>query len=135
MQFSIAMLVTAALAGLSSASPAVARDQSYVPGQCGIHVTQWQKNENGVGAEYQFDVVVKDAIQEIIGGASRRPIPDFQSSAIDSRLNYTVVLTVGSVDSDPVNFAYAGHRFSSSNGCSTGGYDGGNREMDCGFQC
>ncbi|KAI0101021.1 hypothetical protein GGR51DRAFT_575141 [Nemania sp. FL0031] len=134
MQFTIATLATA-LIGLSAASPVTSNERRYVSGACGIHVTQWQKNENGVGAAYQYDVIIKDAIGESVGGASRLAIGDFQASTVFSQLPYGLVITSGAVDSDPVGFAYAGYQFSSSVGCSTGAYDGGNREMDCGITC
>ncbi|KAH8165071.1 hypothetical protein CIB48_g3210 [Xylaria polymorpha] len=138
MQFTIAM-IAGALAGLAAASPVASPGNSnlrrYVPGACGIHVTQWQKNENGVGGDYQYDIQIFDAVGEGIGGASRLDVADYQSGGVYSQLPYTLVVTSGAVDSDPVGFAYAGYVFSSSSGCSTGSYDGGNREMDCGFAC
>ncbi|KAI0448888.1 hypothetical protein F5B21DRAFT_79788 [Xylaria acuta] len=138
MQFTIAIIATA-LAGLSAASPvaspATSNSRRFVPGQCGVHVTQWQKNENGVGADYQYDVTIVDAVGQGVGGAVRLSVPDYQSGDVYSQLPYTLVITSGAVDSDPVQFAYAGYVFSSSAGCSTGGYENGNRDMDCGFGC
>ncbi|RYP81686.1 hypothetical protein DL769_001918 [Monosporascus sp. CRB-8-3] len=132
MQFSITF-ITAAIAGLSTAAPTL--EERYVPGACGIHVTQYQKNQGGVGSEYKFTVTIKDAVDDIIGGIRDQAIADFQSTTVFSELPHSLVITVGSVDDDPVRFAYAGHIFSSSTGCSIGGYENGNREMDCGFTC
>ncbi|KAI0188868.1 hypothetical protein F4808DRAFT_48384 [Astrocystis sublimbata] len=135
MQFSIALLA-AALAGLSSASPTPADiTRRFVSGNCGLHVTQWQKHEHGVDSQYEFDVILKDAIGATVGGASRMPIADYSSASISSDLPDNLEIRIGSVDSDSVSFAYAGQAFSSSQGCSTGAYDSGNRDMDCGFQC
>ncbi|KAJ8127567.1 hypothetical protein O1611_g6067 [Lasiodiplodia mahajangana] len=129
MQFTFA-IIAAALAGLSVASPVASNERRYVPGACGVHVTQWQKNENGVGGAYQYDVNIKDAVGASVGGASRLAIGDYQSSTVFSQLPYGLVITSGAVDSDPVSFAYAGYLFSSSSGCSTGGYENGNRESE-----
>jgi len=53
-----------------------------------------------------------------------------------SELPLVLVATAGSVDNDPVKFAYGGQSWDSSSGqCSTGGYDSGSRQMDCGFTC
>ncbi|KAI0436733.1 hypothetical protein F4803DRAFT_572005 [Xylaria telfairii] len=138
MQFTVA-IIASALAGLAAASPvsspANTNVRRYVPGQCGIHVTQWQKNENGVGGDYQYDIQIFDAIGEGIGGASRLAIPDYHSGDLYSQLPYTLVVTSGGVDNDPVGFAYAGYVFTSYSGCRAGPYDSGNRDMDCGFPC
>lgn len=132
MQFSTAFAL-AAFSGFSIA--ALALKDRYIKGQCGVHVTQYQKNENGVGADYKFDVRILDAGGNTIGLDIGHAIPNFQSAAIASALDYLLIVTAGSVDQDPVQFAYAGYTFSSSSGCSTGGYEDGNREMDCGFSC
>ncbi|KAI0121951.1 hypothetical protein F4814DRAFT_445902 [Daldinia grandis] len=132
MQFST-ILSIAAFAGLSIAAPA--QEKRYIGGQCGVHVVQYQKNENGVGADYKFDIRIVDAGSTTIGLDNGHTIPDFQSASISSELPYQLIVTVGSADADAVQFAYAGYTFSSSTGCSTGKYDSGNREMDCGFAC
>ncbi|KAK5625961.1 hypothetical protein RRF57_001677 [Xylaria bambusicola] len=126
------VIVAIALSGCSIASPVLegrsVTAPRYVGGACGVHVTQWQKNENGVGSAYQYDITIKDAIGAIVGGASRIAIPDYQSKFIGSQLPYGLIVTSGAVDSDPVQFAYAGYIFSSSSGCGTGGYGDGNRD-------
>ncbi|KAI0012355.1 hypothetical protein F4779DRAFT_614557 [Xylariaceae sp. FL0662B] len=127
------LTTAAALSGLALGAPAL--EQRYVSGRCGLHATQYQKNENGVGAEYQFTVQVKDAVGAILGGADNAAVADYGSLDIYSQLPAVVVLTAGAADSDPVTFSYNGATFSSSNGCSTGGFDGGARQMDCGFTC
>lgn len=108
----------------------------FVSGQCGIHVVQWQKNENGVGGDYQYDVRIYDAIQAEIGGTNRLDIPDLQTASVDSQLPNTVDISSGEIDDDPVVFAYAGQSWQSSEPqCSVGGYENGNRDMDCSFSC
>ncbi|KAI8961303.1 hypothetical protein F5Y11DRAFT_326528 [Daldinia sp. FL1419] len=132
MQFST-ILSIAAFVGLSIAAPA--HEKRYIAGRCGIHVIQYQKNEHGVGANYRFDIRIVDAGGNTVGLDNGHDIPNFSSAAISSELPYQLIVTTGSVDNDPVQFSYAGYTFSSSTGCSTGKYDGGNREMDCGFGC
>ena len=136
MQFTSTLITitSAVLAGLSTAAPANSAGD-FVPGRCGIHVTQWQKNENGVGADYQFDVVVNDGVGNGVGGVSRLAVPDFETRSFTSGLNGDISITAGAVDADSVKFVYEGFTFSSANGCATGGYEDGNREMDCGFAC
>ncbi|KAK7753698.1 hypothetical protein SLS62_004321 [Diatrype stigma] len=142
MQFTITALTAAAamtmtMAGLSAAAPATLEER-FASGACGIHVNQWQKNENGVGGQYQFEVVIRDALSNIVGGTSkgdRLSIADLSSASLPSALPYQLVISVGAVDSDPVQFSYAGQTWSSSRGCSTGAYDSGKRQMDCGFTC
>ncbi|KAI0157968.1 hypothetical protein GGR52DRAFT_576938 [Hypoxylon sp. FL1284] len=132
MHFSTA-LVTAALFGLSSAAPTI--EKRYASGQCGIHVTQFQKNEHNVGPKYRFNVLIKDANGYIIGGTSYQQVANGASIDITSQLPHPLVLTAGSTDQDPVRFGYNGQHWSSNHGCSLGKYDGGNRDMDCGFHC
>ncbi|KAI0596356.1 hypothetical protein F4775DRAFT_603977 [Biscogniauxia sp. FL1348] len=119
----------------ASALAAPNHAKRYTSGQCGVHVQQYQKNSNGVGGEYEFTIIIKDAIGTQIGGVSMAPIADQSSYSVSSELPNQLVVSVASVDSDPVTFSYGGQIFSSSNGCSTGGYDSGSRQMDCGFSC
>ncbi|KAL8814388.1 MAG: hypothetical protein Q9191_008556, partial [Dirinaria sp. TL-2023a] len=97
----------------------------------------WQKNENGVGGDYQYDVQIYDAIHEEMGGANRLDIPDLQTRSVDSQLPYTVDITSGEVDKDAVVFAYAGQRWESSASpqCKVKKYKKGSRHMDCSFTC
>lgn len=111
MQFTTTALITAtATAGLSAAVPAPLEER-YTAGACGIHVTQWQKNENGVGAAYQFDVDIKDALSNTVGGTpngSPLSIADLSSASLSSQLPFQLIISVGAVDTDPVQFKYGG---------------------------
>lgn len=103
--------------------------------QCGVHITQHQKNEDGVGADYQFDanMVNKDGLQ--IGSLSRQPIPAQTSHAVSSPLG-DLLITAFFIDSDPIQFEFQGFTFASdSSNCNFGGYDGGARQGDCSFSC
>ncbi|KAF2970998.1 hypothetical protein GQX73_g2550 [Xylaria multiplex] len=83
--------------------------------------TQWQKNENGAGNDYQDDVNLNDAIHGPIGGVNRLAIPSFQSGKVvggeDSQLPYDMIVMSRAVDKGPVYFAYAWQKFSRSKGC------------------
>lgn len=151
MQFSIITALLASLALTATAAPspninagpgaraaAAAIEKRYVTGQCGVHITQYQKNEGPGGdtSKYRFDVTIKDAAGGVIGGVQLAGIEDNGSLAVSSELPYQFIVGVGRVDEDPVSFAYAGQSFSSSSGqCGFGGYEDGNRDGDCGFSC
>lgn len=111
----------------------------FTPGSCGVHVREYQKNE-GPGsntADYRFDIYLYDRAQDFIGTSGTVDIPDGSTANIGApTLPYLLLVTSGHVDSDPIYFAYAGQQWSSNSGqCSVGKYDGGDREMDCGFNC
>ena len=112
-----------------------------VHGWCGVHVAQYQKNEGPSGpgcgtSEYRLTVTLKDALQDVIGGVTDRCAPGGDYIGIDSQLPYVFEVEVGGVDSEPVFFKYAGQAWNSkSSQCSVGGYAGGVRQMDCGFNC
>ncbi|KAI0539460.1 hypothetical protein GGR58DRAFT_464364 [Xylaria digitata] len=132
-------MISATIAALSATSPVFLDTRLYVPGKCYMHVTQWQKNENGVGNDYEYDVRLKDAIKGPIGGVDHMAIPSSQTGKVvggkDSQLPYDMIISSGAVDKDPVHFAYAGYKFSSSKGCHTSGYKKGKRNIDCTFHC
>ncbi|CAD6585859.1 MAG: hypothetical protein ASARMPREDX12_002142 [Alectoria sarmentosa] len=127
---------------LQSRNPAaegVAPD--YVHGWCGVHVIQYQKNEGPKGSgggtlDYRVTVTIKDALQDPIGGVTLLSIPGGVYEGIDSQLPDVFEIEVGGVDSEPVYFKYAAQSWNSNAAqCSVGGYAGGYRQMDCGFNC
>ncbi len=125
--YSKSFLSALLMASLAVASPALNR-RSW----CGVHVTQYQKNENGVGGTYEFDATLKDQNGTPIGSVSRQPTP----ADVTSSLPYVLIITAGNVDSDPVRFDYADQHWASDGSqCSVGAYDSGSRQMDCGFTC
>lgn len=114
----------------------------YLPGNCGVHVTQYQKNEgpnaaNGAGgtSNYRFDITIFDDNQIQIGQVLLADAPGGVGVDVDSKLPLVLVVTSEQVDSDPVQFAYGGQSWDSNSQCSVGGYDSGSRNMDCGFAC
>ena len=109
----------------------------YVSGSCGVHITQYQKNEcpGPSTAEYRLTITLKDGVGAVQGGVDQTPVADFTPLNVDSGLPAVFIATVGAVDSDPIKMAFNGQVWDSSSQCSVGGYDNGNRNMDCGFRC
>ena len=113
----------------------------FAHGSCGVHVTQYQKNEgpsdSGSGnSEYRLDVTLKDALQDVVGSVNLLSLRGGHFGDIDSQLPYVFEVEVGANDDEPVRFKYAGQAWASGGPqCSVGGFAGGNRDMDCGFTC
>ena len=133
-----------ALFGISNYVPV--SQSTYTPGWCTMHVVQWQRNENGVGADYAFDVLIYDADKQEIGLVSKASIdPTTKSLSVNSNLPYTVDITAAGADADPVQFKYADQSWDSndrgddhqSNMATTAnnGYENGKREGDMRFTC
>jgi len=126
------MYPTIFLSALLMASSAAASATLNRRDWCGVHVTQFQRNENGFGGTYEFTVTIKDQNGSLIGSVDHATSP----AGVTSSLPYVLIVTAGNGDSDPVSFDYAGQHWASNSGqCSTGAYDGGSRNMDCGFTC
>ncbi|KAG7001301.1 hypothetical protein G7Y79_00032g066540 [Physcia stellaris] len=131
-------MVATTLASALAAPTAEAHQPTkrYARGYCGLHITQHQKNEFGVGRDYQFDIRLYDNNKVQIGGTNGLAIPSGQTRSLDSQLPYTLDITAGNVDRDQIGFAYAGQHWNTGSGqCSLGGYDRGSRQADCGFSC
>lgn len=109
-------------------------------GWCGVHVTQYQKNEGpGMSPEhYRFSVNIKDADGNPIGEHDLVPIVDDESADFGSLLPYQFVIDAPDVDEDAIWMHYKNQHFTSNDQehhCDFGAYDGGKREGDCGFSC
>ena len=116
-------------------------DIGYYPGNCGVHIVQYQKNEgkpasSGGTSDYRFDITLVDDQGENIGGMTAADGPTGVTINVDSKLPEVFELTAGAVDSDPISFAYNGETWNSASGqCKFGKYDSGSRQGDCGFTC
>ena len=106
-----------------------------------MHIVQYRATNEGIGPitpDWPFNITPKDSNVETIGGVD---IDIYGGTTFDlpSALPYTFEITPGlngNGDTDPINLAYAGwNALTQSPGCSVGGYDGGYRQMDCGFPC
>lgn len=119
---------------------------TLVPGWCGVHVTQYQKNmEDGPGdtSQYRFDVQLYDSKKSLIGFGNVLQVADTKEVGVPSGLPY--VFTVGTennkpypIDSDAVLMSYNGQQWGSNDQkhfCNFGSYNDGKREGDCGFDC
>lgn len=128
-------IITAALALTASAAPSM--EKRYAHGYCGVHITQFQKNEGGGDtSEYRLSVELYDSNKAPLNGINAAPVADGASLDLDSPLPAVFITTVGHVDSDTLAFAYNGQNFNSaSKQCHFGGYQGGSRQGDCGFTC
>ena len=145
MRCTVAALLSAATFSLCAfARPSLATsalNKRYVTGWCGLHVTQYQKNEGPAGSdggtsEYRLDLTIFDAVQDPIGGVSKLSVPGGVFTGIDSQLPDVLEVLVGGADAQPVRFQYNGQAWTSADGqCSTGDYDSGSRNIDCGFNC
>lgn len=112
---------------------------SYTSGQCGVHVTQYQKNEpksNPTG-DYKFDITIKDAAGATIGTKLGATAKNGVGVDVDSMLPLVLIVTAQKVDDDAVLFKYGDQSWGSNDHqhCKFGKYDSGNRDGDCGFTC
>lgn len=141
----VALLSTAvfslgALAHPSPPQPAAISSplgKRYQSGWCGVHVKQYQKNEAD-NSEYILDVTLYDALQDQVGAVTGLSAPGGSYQDIDSKLPYVFEVEVGANDQQPVMFMYSGQAWSSHDKgqCKkVGGFQNGNRDMNCGFNC
>ena len=119
---------------------------TYTPGWCGIHVYQYQKNEdsgpNKGGPDYMLNVTVYDgAGNDIMVGTPNSAVfvaLNGQAQNVLTQLPAFVTFTVGAVDDDPVWFGYNGQSWNSNDQehhSNFGAYDSGYRQGDTGFSC
>ncbi|EEP81867.1 predicted protein [Uncinocarpus reesii 1704] len=110
----------------------------YTEGMCRIHVTQWAREKESKGTNPLKDhflvaTAIIDAAGKLIAQATKQPISP--AYIIKSPLSRTLAVRVGSKeDHTKLCFWYSDQRWCSDD-CSLGGWDGGKREMDCGFRC
>ncbi|MCJ1425220.1 hypothetical protein MMC29_003108 [Sticta canariensis] len=82
---------------------------AYATGWCGVHVTQYQKNEansNPTG-DYKFDITIKDAAGATIGTNYGAVAPNGVGVGVTSKLPWVLIVTAQAVDDDAVLFRYA----------------------------
>ncbi|MCJ1469288.1 hypothetical protein MMC07_007921 [Pseudocyphellaria aurata] len=113
---------------------------AYASGWCGVHVTQYQKNEpksNPTG-DYKFDITIKDDSGATIGTNYGAVAQNGVGVDVTSKLPWVLVVTAQRVDDDAVLFSYSDQSWGSNDQehhCNFGGYEDGNRDGDCGFNC
>ena len=125
-----------ALFGLSNYNQS-STQAGFTPGWCTMHVVQYHRNEYGVGAQYDFAVVIFAAAKKQPGDAKTNAL------VVSSALPATIIVTPGADDAAPVNFQYNGqswdsnaqdHQSTLGQGADNG-YENGNRQGDMGFTC
>ena len=122
---------------------------TFTGGWCGMHVTQYQKNEPGDcstcnSPDYILSVCIYDANQVLLNqypgedGCGQFVALKGQPQAIDTALPNLMYVTVGAVDDDPLLFTYGNQDWGSNDQphhSNWGAYDNGKREGDTGFSC
>lgn len=125
--------------GFGLDSNTAVQTSSFASGWCTMHVVQYQRNENGIGADYQFDVLIYDANKTPIGQIQKQAVdPNTKTLNVNSNLPYVMVLTASGGDGDAVLFAYGGQNWGSNDQehhSNFGPYDSGSRQGDTGFTC
>nr|OQO24564.1 hypothetical protein B0A51_07735 [Rachicladosporium sp. CCFEE 5018] len=115
----------------------------YSAGQCGIHIQQKENTQpsglfGAYPSKWPLVISIKDSDQEVIGMTSQDMLGSSYFS-MSSLLPYTVDFGTGwygAYDTDPLDISYAGWK-TQTNGpaCTSGKYDHGRRQIDCGFPC
>ncbi|KAL8727518.1 MAG: hypothetical protein Q9166_005989 [cf. Caloplaca sp. 2 TL-2023] len=104
---------------------------NYTPGWCGVHVTQYQKeNPSDPSSHYHLDVTLYDGAQKEIGKVTNQDAPAGESVGITNALPWVFIVTARNVDNDAVRFEYADQSWKSNNQkhhCKFGDYKDGNR--------
>ena len=123
---------------------------TFAPGWCGMHVIQYQKNEdsgpNANSPEYMIDVSIFDANQQPIqiydcnlcGTTDRTIALNGAPNDIKTDLPVDMIITLGAVDDDAILFQYGNQNWGSNDQehySNWGAYDNGKREGDTGFSC
>ncbi|KAI1076649.1 hypothetical protein F5B20DRAFT_593910 [Whalleya microplaca] len=109
-------------------------------GRCNIHVTQYQIYKT---KDYSIEATIKDAKDNIIGKLEKTQVKDSTVEVTSKLKNVLIIKTpkLGSVkntDKEPLEFELGKNKWDSNSkvyGCKVGGYDGGNRDMDCYHSC
>ena len=110
----------------------------YMPGVCGVHVTQYQRNEKKVNPSpnYTLNITVTDSRGQTIGQVKFADAPNGVQVNVKSSLPKVLSARALSQDDDPILFNYGDHSWNTATkDCKVGKYDSGKREMDCGFKC
>ena len=122
-------------------------DRGYAPGTCQVNFMQYQ-NFTGDGnpgdmvdaskaATTHMDVQILDANHFLIGETWYRESLPSQTWDLPSQLPAMLLVGVGAVQSDAIDFAYNGGEFNtSSSQCSSSGrFENGVRQGSCKFPC
>ena len=108
---------------------------SYNPGECRVHVTQYNPNSrNDPLNYYEMAITVFDNSNIEVGQATKESAEN-ALVIVDSALPFQLIVATGA-DKDTITFWYADQYWDSKTGCGQmGGYDRGSRQGDCSFKC
>lgn len=97
------------------ASSTAASTPTYVTGQCGVHITQYQKNENETNPSdsYELDVTLYSGNKTQgalpLFNSGQLPFPDGKNISIKGLVSpFTIVVPEGCFDTWGINMAFAG---------------------------
>ena len=113
---------------------------TYATGQCGVHVFQYQKTEEGENPNpyYLIEAYLFDGKQKPIGSSGQAPAPMGKAVNVPGLVT-PFTIKAQATDNQPLVANWRGKDFFlDSKTCgkhAIGRYDGGNRNMDCGFPC
>ncbi|KAL8736203.1 MAG: hypothetical protein Q9166_000358 [cf. Caloplaca sp. 2 TL-2023] len=125
----------------SGPAPAAATP-TYAGGTCAMHVTQYQRWNEGTGNptnDFQLELNVKDAKGEQAANLPKLPAPKGKKVTMNG-LKFPFMVQVGDDESyddySMLHFSYDNFNFDQKKDvCKYGGYEDGNRDMDCHFNC
>lgn len=128
----------------AAAAPTTAPTPNYATGVCGMHITQYQRNEKDSNPtnDYQLEVNVKDAKGAEAANLPKMSAPQDKPLTMNG-LKTPMTIRLGGYKDDKakgedsvIYFAYDGQNFDTESlKCHKGGYEDGNRDMDCNFNC
>ncbi|KAL8779068.1 MAG: hypothetical protein Q9203_003054 [Teloschistes exilis] len=127
-----------------AAEPTAPSTPDYATGVCGMHITQYQRNEKDSNPtnDYQLEVNVKDAKGAEAANLPKMSAPQDKPLTMNG-LKSPMTIRLGGYKDDKakgensvIYFAYDGKNFDTESlKCHKGGYEDGNRDMDCNFDC
>ncbi|KAL8676547.1 MAG: hypothetical protein Q9186_006942 [Xanthomendoza sp. 1 TL-2023] len=118
----------------------------YESGTCQMHVTQYQRNEGASNPtnDFYLEINIKDAKGDQAANLPKMAAPKGKKITVDG-LKKPLTAQVGDDkdygDYSWVHFSYDGFDFTQGTKmkdtkvCRYGGYEDGNRDMDCSFNC
>ncbi|KAI4212618.1 MAG: hypothetical protein LQ351_004690 [Letrouitia transgressa] len=127
----------------SATAPAVSATPTYKSGKCRFHCVQYQKNEGqdiNPTNDYMVQLTFQQDGGDVFMDSGKISAPADKEVEIPG-LKKKFIVKAGKVDSDPMHFKYDNFEFQSdqeehcSEGKEENGFEDGNKDMDCNFDC
>lgn len=128
-----------------TAGPAPAAETpTYASGGCPMKITQYQKNlkDSNPTNDFQLEISVKDANGGQAASFAKQPCPIGQPMVMQGLKGGDFTITIGKnldgplEDSSPISFSWRGEDFDTDTlQCAHGGYENGDRELNCNLNC